>query len=145
MASNWGKNYPLFLCLLITNILFGLGAMIVGALLLDWARFPESTVHFFNWLKHEQSQESADSEDIDEMMENEKQLHMLLFILGVLSIIFGILTTYIGLDIMYMLCIRENRSRSSYTGAYGAEMESEMSKVVGTKKVHEGDSDTDQL
>ncbi len=132
--SDWGKNYPLFLCLLITNLLFGLGAMVVGALLIDWASFPESSVQFLHWLKSEQAggqQHPLKNEaEINQVMKNEGTLYTVLMIVGTLSILFGFLTVLIGLDIAYMLCLRDHSVSARSSGPYGSEMEKEMSQVV---------------
>ncbi len=132
--SNWGENYPIFLCLLVSNSIFGLGAIIVGAILIDWARFPESSVQFFNWLKSEQVSELKNKDEVDEMTESEANLHRAVYTIGVLSIIFGLIVTAVGADLCYMLCIRDRRSRSSMAGKYGSEMDKEMSRVVATEK-----------
>ncbi len=108
------KNFPLYLCLTISMLLFGVLTTIGGSILLDWSEYPESSVQFVHWAKGQFS--SLPDEDkqkqIDEVEEHERNLHTVLMSVGIFSIIFGLITTLMGLDICYMLCFRKKRKKA---------------------------------
>ncbi len=102
--------YPLFLCLLITMLLFGIAAVAVGTLLLDWSTYAESSVQAMKYIQVEQTKplKGHVKEAVEKVEGNDQRLYTVLLIVGIFSIIFGIITTLIGMDICYMLCVRDN-------------------------------------
>ncbi len=115
--SDKNNHYPLWLCLLITMILFGAIALIVGIVMVDWSSYPESSVQLVNWIVEQQTSQLEEpvQSKLDKMETDNRKMYNILLSLGILSIIFGLLTLLVGIDMCYSLCIQEKRNSSNRT------------------------------
>ena len=130
------RHFPLFGWLAILNILGGFLILAVGSVLLDIAHFPESSVQAMTYLKDfRKNTTDQEAEDMKFAIQNETELHNLLYVLGLLAIVFGIMMLVCAIEMICFLRVRDGRSLPSWCcNSYRNQVEDEIGRVVAIGK-----------
>ena len=102
-AAGSSKSYPLFMFLLITNLLGALASLFVGAWLVDASKFPSSLWETMDVLDETDVGLPMDDAKKTDVKDKVKEICLLALINGILAILFSFLLLWNAIDILVLM------------------------------------------